>query len=122
MPKKILLTDDDKDLIEVVGLRFEKDGYTVVRAYNGEECLEKAKAELPDLIIMDVSMPKMDGYSAVKALKADAAVRHIPVIILTGKDQMEDIFKMEGVKEYLVKPFEFDVMAQKVKDILNPGQ
>ena len=118
MPKKILITDDDKDLIEAMGLRFEQDGYTVIKAYNGEECFEKAKAEHPDLVIMDVAMPVMDGYSAVKALKEDDLTKHIPIMILTGKDQMEDIFMMEGVKEYLIKPFEYEVIAQKVKDIL----
>ena len=101
-----------------MGLRFEQDGYTVIKAYNGEECFENAKAEHPDLVIMDVAMPVMDGYSAVKALKEDDLTKHIPIMILTGKDQMEDIFMMEGVKEYLIKPFEYEVIAQKVKDIL----
>lgn len=122
MPKKILLTDDDKDLVEVMSLRLEKEGYTILRAYDGEECLEKAKDELPDLIIMDVSMPKLDGYSTFKALRADKAVRHIPVIILTAKDQMEDIFKMEGVKDFFVKPFEYETVAQKIRSILQKKQ
>jgi two-component system alkaline phosphatase synthesis response regulator PhoP len=122
MPQKILLTDDDKDLVEIMSVRLEQDGYTVLRAYDGEECLERAKNELPDLIIMDVSMPKMDGYSAFKTLRADKAIRHIPVIILTAKDQMEDIFKMEGVKDFFVKPFEYDDVARKVRSILQKKQ
>jgi CheY-like chemotaxis protein len=105
-----------------MSLRFEKDGYTVLRAYDGDECLEKARAELPDLIIMDVSMPKMDGYSAMKVLKTDKKIRHIPIIILTAKDQMEDIFRMEGIKEYFVKPFDYAVVAEKVKSLLQTDQ
>ena len=122
MSKKILLTDDDKDLVEVMSLRLEREGYTILRAYDGDECLDKARAELPDLIIMDVSMPKMDGYSALKAIRTDKAIRHIPVIILTAKDQMEDIFKMEGVKDFFVKPFEYEDVAQKVRSILQKKQ
>ena len=122
MPKKILITDDDKDLVEAMSLRFKKDGYTVIQAYNGEECFERAKTEHPDLVIMDVAMPVMDGYSSVKALKEDDLTKHIPIMILTGKDQMEDIFMMEGVKEYVIKPFEYEVIAQKVKDILENDQ
>ncbi|OGX36999.1 MAG: hypothetical protein A3C36_04155 [Omnitrophica WOR_2 bacterium RIFCSPHIGHO2_02_FULL_52_10] len=122
MPQKILLTDDDKDLVEAMSVRLERDGYTVLRAYDGDECLDKARAELPDLIIMDVAMPKIDGYSALKTLRTDKAIRHIPVIILTAKDQMEDIFKMEGIKDFFVKPFEYDAVARKVKSILQKKQ
>ena len=122
MPQKILLTDDDKDLVEAMSVRLERDGYTVLRAYDGDECLDKARAELPDLIIMDVAMPKIDGYSALKTLRTDKAIRHIPVIILTAKDQMEDIFKMEGVKDFFVKPFEYEAVARKIKSILQKTQ
>jgi len=118
MAKKILIVDDDHDLVEVMQEWFETEGYNIVTAYDGEECIKQAKKEQPDLIIMDINMPKMDGYSAVKEIKVDEAIKHIPIIVLTGKDQMEDIFKMEGVKEYVVKPFEYKVFSQMVKKIL----
>ena len=118
MAKKIILADDDKDLVYALQIRLEKDGYNVLVSYNGEACLELAQKELPDLIIMDVTMPKMDGYSAVKVIKFDEEIKHIPIIVSTGKDHMEDIFKMEGVKEYVVKPFEFKDFSLMVKKIL----
>ena len=117
MAKKILVADDQKELVEVLKLRFENDGYEVVEAYTGEECLEKAKKELPDLIIMDVAMPQMDGYEAVREIKGDEATKHIPIFMLTGKDQMEDIFRMEGVQEYIVKPFDFEALSGMVQKL-----
>ena len=117
MDKKILIVDDDRDFVEVMKDWFGTEGYNIVTAYDGEECIAQARKEKPGLIIMDISMPKMDGYSAVKLIKADEDIKHIPIIILTGKDQMEDLFKMEGVNEYVVKPFEYDVFSQKVKKV-----
>ena len=115
MAKKILVADDQKELVEAMKIRFESDGYEVVEAYNGEECLEKAKKELPDLIIMDVAMPQMDGYEAVKEIKGDETTKHIPIFMLTGKDQMEDTFRMEGVQEYIIKPFEYKDLSDLIK-------
>ena len=119
MAKKILITDDQRELVEVMKMRFEKEGYEITTAYDGEECLKKVKEDPPGLIIMDVTMPKMDGYTAVRGIKADAKIRHIPIIVVTGKEQMEDIFRMEGVKEYVVKPFEFEDLLEKVKKIFD---
>lgn len=115
MAKKILIADDQKTLVEGMKVRFEKDGYVVIEAFNGEECLEKAKKELPDLIIMDVAMPKMDGYEAVREIKGDEVIKNVPIFMLTGKDQMEDIFRMEGVQEYIVKPFDYESLVELVK-------
>ena len=117
MDKKILIVDDDRELVATMKEWFELEGYTIVTAYDGEECIAQARKEQPGLIIMDVSMPKMDGYSAVKLIKADEDIKHIPIIVLTGKDQMEDIFKMEGVREYVVKPFEYDAFSRMVKNV-----
>jgi CheY-like chemotaxis protein len=117
MAKKILIADDQRELVEGMKVRFEKDGYTVVEAFNGEECLEKAKKEIPDLIIMDVSMPQMDGYEAVREIKADKTIKHIPIFMLTGKDQMEDIFRLEGVLEYIIKPFDYEMLSGLIKTL-----
>jgi len=118
MTKKILITDDEIKLAEVMKVRFEKEGYQVILAHDGEVGVEKAKAELPDLIIMDIAMPKLDGYTAVKLIKKEETTKHIPIIMLTGKDQMEEIFKMEGVNEYVTKPFDYDVLASLIKKVL----
>jgi len=117
MAKKILVVDDQKELVEAMKMRFENEGYEVIEAYNGEECLEKAKKELPDLIIMDVTMPQMDGYEAVREIKRDEAIKHIPIFMLTGKEQMEEIFRVESVQEYIVKPFDYKDLLGLIKNL-----
>ncbi|MCK5014527.1 MAG: response regulator [Candidatus Omnitrophica bacterium] len=118
MSKKILFADDDAHLMEVLLLRFKSAGYKTVDAYDGEEALLKMRAEKPDLIVMDITMPKMNGYTLVREMKADETLKDIPVIVLSGKDTMQDIFEIEGVGTYLVKPFGFDDLLGKVKEQL----
>lgn len=118
MGKKILFADDDVNLMEILQLKFKSEGYDVVSAYDGEEALIKMRAEKPDLVVLDITMPKMNGYTLVREMKSDETLKGIPVIVLSGKDTMQDIFKIEGVGTYLVKPFEFDDLLAKVKEQL----
>ncbi len=118
MGKKILFADDDVNIIEVLEIRFKSEGYEVTTANDGEEALLKMRAEKPDLVVMDIAMPKMNGYTLVREMKADDNLKDIPAIVLSGKDTMEDIFQIEGVGTYLVKPFEFDELLAKVKEQL----
>ena len=118
MSKKILFADDDVNLIEVLQLKFKSAGYDTVEAYDGEEALIKMRAEKPDLVVMDITMPKMNGYTLVREMKSDETLKRIPIIVLSGKDTMQDIFEIEGVETYLVKPFEFDDLLAKVKEKL----
>ena len=122
MAKKILFADDDANLMEVLLLRFKTAGFETVGAYDGEEALIKMRAEKPDLVVMDITMPKMNGYALVREMKSDADLKDIPVIVLSGKDSMQDIFQIEGVGTYLVKPFEFDDLLAKVKEQLGENQ
>jgi DNA-binding response OmpR family regulator len=110
MSKKILIVDDDPDLLRMVTMRLEANQYEVITAYDGEEGLEKVKAENPDLIILDIVMPKLDGYSFVQEIKKTEH-KTIPIIILTAKEEMEDIFKMEGISDYIIKPFDPEELA-----------
>ncbi|MDQ2732330.1 MAG: response regulator [Armatimonadota bacterium] len=107
MPKKILAVDDEKHIVRLVQVNLERAGYTVVTAFDGVEALEKVKGEKPDMIVCDVMMPRMDGFEVLRNLKADAATRDIPVIMLTAKAQDADVFKgwQSGVDAYLTKPF-----------------
>ena len=107
MGKKILVVDDEKHIVRLVQVNLERAGYEVVTAYDGEEALQKVKQERPDLIVLDVMMPKMDGFEVMKHLKADPTTRDIPVIMLTAKAQDADVFKgwQSGVDCYLTKPF-----------------
>jgi two-component system alkaline phosphatase synthesis response regulator PhoP len=107
LPRKILAVDDEKHIVRLVQVNLERAGYTVVTASDGVDALEKVKAEKPDMIVCDVMMPRMDGFEVLRNLKADAATRDIPVIMLTAKAQDADVLKgwTSGVDCYLTKPF-----------------
>lgn len=100
---KVLVVDDDHDFSQLLAFDLKKRGYVVVSAGNGEEGLEKVKSEKPDLIVLDIKMPKMDGYTFVRRLKKDEENKDIPVVVLTSYEPMKDMFQLEGVKDYFVK-------------------
>jgi len=107
MPKKILAVDDEKHIVRLVEVNLQRAGYEVITAYDGREALEKIKSESPDLIVLDVMMPYMDGFEVLRTLKADETYKDIPVIMLTAKAQDADVFRgwQSGVDCYLTKPF-----------------
>lgn len=107
MPKKILAVDDEKHIVRLVEINLQKAGYEVVTAGNGREALEAVATARPDLIVMDVMMPEMDGFAALQKLKENPATSSIPVIMLTAKAQDADVFKgwQSGADLYLTKPF-----------------
>ena len=107
MAKKILAVDDEKHILRLVQINLEKAGYEVVTGTNGREAVEKVQSEKPDLVVMDVMMPEMDGFEALKQLKSDPASADIPVIMLTAKAQDADVFHgwQSGADLYLTKPF-----------------
>jgi len=105
LSRKILVIDDEANIIKVVQTRLEKNGYTVISANDGQEGIEKALAEKPDLIILDILMPEMDGYEAARRMRANKELDQIPIIMLTAKDRMQELFSMEGVNDYIIKPF-----------------
>tara|TARA_Y100000031_G_C8019792_1_gene291989 strand:- start:30 stop:389 length:360 start_codon:yes stop_codon:yes gene_type:complete len=103
--KKILVIDDEPDVLEVIKTRLETNGYEIITASDGDIGIDKLKIAKPDLIVLDVMMPKMDGLAFVKKVKADKAIPNIPIIILTAKEKMRDVFAIEGIKDYIVKPY-----------------
>lgn len=107
MAKKILAVDDEKAIVRLVQVNLEREGYEVVTAYDGREALEKVASERPDLIVLDVMMPYMDGFEVLQQLKKSPETRDIPVIMLTAKAQDADVFRgwQSGVDCYLTKPF-----------------
>lgn len=118
--KKILLIDDEFDLVETVRFPLEMEGYKVLVSYNGEDGLNRARSENPDLIILDLMLPKLDGYKVCRLLKFDERYKHIPIIMLTAKTQEKDkiLGKETGANEYLTKPFEIDELINKIKTFL----
>jgi two-component system alkaline phosphatase synthesis response regulator PhoP len=119
--KKIMIVDDEVDLVETVRFPLEMEGFNVMVSYNGEDALNKAREESPDLIILDLMLPKLDGYKVCRLLKFDEKYKHIPILMLTAKTQEKDkILGTEtGANEYITKPFEMDDLLEKVKAYLN---
>jgi CheY-like chemotaxis protein len=121
--KKILIVDDDVDSVKMVGTILEDTGYVVISAGTGEEALRQIEDDGIDLIILDVVMPDMDGYSFFQALKADVSRKDVPVIVVTGKPDMKELFQMEGVSVVIDKPFETKLLLKKIEESLaRPGR
>ncbi|MBN3039115.1 MAG: response regulator [Candidatus Omnitrophica bacterium] len=113
MAKKILVIDDEPHIVQLLKSRLQANGYEVVAASNGKEGLERVEQENPDLIILDILMPAMDGYTFVRRLRK--ASREIPVIVLTGQGAMQDLFAVEGINDYMVKPFKAEELLEKIE-------
>ena len=118
---KILIAEDERDIRELVSFSLQFGGFTVVQAANGVEAVERALAELPDLILMDVRMPKMTGYEACKQMKQIPEVRDIPVVFLSAKGQEIEIQTglEAGAEEYILKPFAPDELVRQVQTVLD---
>lgn len=124
MPHKILIIDDDKGVVEFVKSALTKRNYEVFTANSGDEGLTLVKQISPDLILLDVVMPSLNGYEFLRALKALSVIERnktVPVFVITAKEEMEDLFKSEGVKEYLVKPVDTSELIKKTEECLGPN-
>lgn len=113
---KILIVDDESDIVETLAFMLKQKGYECICAYDGEEGLKLAKECKPDLIILDVMMPKMNGYKICRLLKYDSKYKNIPIIMITARSQEEDkvIGEETGADEYITKPFEFSEVIEKI--------
>ena len=122
-PLKILVCDDERHIVRLIQVNLEKQGWLVVTAYDGKEGLEKIKAEKPDLCVLDVMMPYMDGFEVLKALRREPETESLPVIMLTAKAQDKDVFEgyHYGADMYLTKPFNPAELVSFVKRIVQGG-
>jgi len=118
--KRILIVDDEEDILNVLRFRLEANNYEVLSASDGQEGLNKARFEKPDLIILDLMLPKLDGYKVCRMLKFDENYKSIPIIIFTASAQKKDEeFDMEmGADAYITKPFEPAILLGKMKELL----
>lgn len=118
--KRILVVDDEADLVEMLKMRLEANNYEVMFAYDGQEALDKARKEKPDLIILDLMLPKMDGYKVCRMLKFDEKYKKIPIILFTARAQESDqkMGKEVGADAYVTKPFEPKVLLGKIEELL----
>ncbi len=124
MPKKILAVDDERHIVRLVQVNLERAGYQVVTAFDGREALEKVESENPDLVVLDVMMPYMDGFEVLQTLRKNQSTRDLPVIMLTAKAQDADVFRgwQSGVDCYLTKPFNPMELISFVKRIFTSMQ
>ena len=120
MAKKVLIVDDEQDIVETLKFMLETENYECHCAYNGEEGLNKAKEIMPDLIILDVMMPVMNGYKVCRLLKFDITYRNIPILMLTARSQESDkeLGEETGANEYITKPFDINFVVERVKSYL----
>ena len=118
--KKILIVDDEQDIVESLKFVLETADFTCYCAYNGEDGLRLAKELVPDLIILDVMMPKINGFKISRLLKYDAKYKNIPILMVTARTQEKDklIGEETGADEYITKPFELDEVVKKVEQYL----
>ena len=112
---KILIVDDDKTLTKLLSSFLEEQGYETLVANDGDLALKVIEAQHPDLVVLDVVMPNLNGYSFLFEMKKLEYGVTVPVIVLTCKEEMADIFKVEGVKEYLIKPFPNKDILEKIR-------
>jgi len=123
MNKKILVADDEPNVLLLLRSRLESAGYQVITAQDGEECLNKIGSEKPDLLVLDIMMPKMDGYNVLvnmKELKESLGLPDIPVIVLTarGDSKVRELIEKENISDFIVKPYKGDELVAKIKKVI----
>jgi DNA-binding response OmpR family regulator len=119
----VLAADDDEDILALIAFRLERSGYTVILARDGEEALALARDERPDLAVLDVMMPKLDGFELTRRLRTDEATSRMPIILLTARAQDADVQRGfdVGADDYLRKPFSPQELRARVQAILGRG-
>lgn len=122
--EKVLIVDDEEDILELLDYALARNGYKVIKATTGEEALDLARSELPDLIVLDLMLPGVDGLDVCRILKSDPDAGHIPIIMLTARgDEADVITGLElGADDYITKPFSPRVLLARAKAVLRRGK
>ncbi|WMW21315.1 response regulator [Methanolobus mangrovi] len=122
--QKILIVDDEMDALLALKVALEAEGYNIVEAKDGYEAIDKVHSEIPDVILLDLMIPGIDGFEVCKQLKSDSMYNHIPVIMLTARGEVDD--KVEGIElgadDYVTKPFNLKELKARIKMILRRNQ
>lgn len=121
-PKTILVVDDDPYIVDILSRQLKAKGFCVLPTTDPETAYAMAEKEKPDLIISDIAMPALDGFTLLKGLKNNKATRQIPLVLLTGSDKMADVEEgfTSGAQAYLLKPFDWETAWPKLQSLLQP--
>ena len=125
MKRNILIVDDERDIVVILKLALEKEGYQVTEAFDGVEALAKVSEVKPDLILLDIMMPKMDGYTMNLKLKSNPETASIPVIIITGRGQLKELiqaYKDVAIAAFMEKPFTVAMLLNNIKEVLGENK
>lgn len=117
--KRILVVEDEQDLLTILQIRLSRSDYQVFTASNGDDGLELASSLMPDAIILDIMMPVKDGFSMLRELKGNEETCHIPIIVVTARDRIEELCTLEGADKFLVKPFDFNQLEQSIRTVVS---
>ena len=120
--KKILVVDDEAMLVDLLQIRLEANGYEVETAHDGLEGLTKTERTRPDLIILDIGMEGMDGYTMLKELRKKEGIKDTKVIMLSASGKMREYFEKEGIHDYVTKPFDADDLLTRIAKVLKEGK
>jgi phosphate regulon transcriptional regulator PhoB len=117
---KILVVDDEKDIVELIAYNLEKEGFSILKAYDGEEALKKVKEQKPDLLVLDLMLPKISGLDVCKSLRSNPVTANTPIIMLTAKvDEIDKVVGLEmGADDYITKPFSVKELIARVRAML----
>ena len=118
--KRVLVVDDEQDLLRMIKIRLEAEGFEFMSAGDGEEMLKTVKIKKPDAILLDIMLPKMDGYSALREMRKEDEFKDIPVIILSAKEKKKvgDLFALEDIKYFVEKPYDSKDLIEKIRSML----
>jgi Response regulator containing CheY-like receiver, AAA-type ATPase, and DNA-binding domains len=117
---KVLIVDDEAFNVDYLEQALEDSNYQIITASNGQEALDKIQSDQPDLVLLDLAMPVLDGFAVLAQVKADQVLREIPVIIISGEHDSKSVVKgiKQGAEDYLTKPVNADLLVKKVKEYL----
>ncbi len=122
--KKVLVVDDEKDIVEMIAFNLQRNGYDVLTAHNGNDALDLAERQAPDLILLDLMMPGLDGTEVTRRLKADPAMAKIPLVMLTAKSEETDVVVglTLGADDYVTKPFSMKILLARLTTVLRRAE
>jgi len=118
---KILMVDDNPDILELMASRLEGNGYEIITALNGDEAIKKAKSDNPGLVLLDITMPVIDGFEVGRLLKANPGTKSIPIIMVTARSSQKDVSTAlieVGAADYIIKPFRPEELLDKIEKVL----